>query len=111
MALPHKVDGADASGEAAESDLDAGAGEGEGAFLELLGDAFGGLAGQGWMEKIQELRSSTSPRAASIEERLDGFEHGVGRRRSEGWLHGLPDIFWRAAQGRGGGHSPGLRIG
>jgi len=103
-----EIDNASASVQTAEFQLDTGVGEGQHAASELVRYALRCVAGEGRLQKVQELGGAAGPLAALLEEGADGFDHRVRRRqRSEGLLHFL---FGTAKRGAGS-HGPSNRVG
>jgi hypothetical protein len=70
----------------------------------VLGDAFGGLASDNRLKKVQELGGGAGEVAALLEEGTDGLGNGVGRG---GKIEGQAHFILGAGKGGGGGHGPG----
>jgi hypothetical protein len=70
----------------------------------VLGDAFGGLASDNRLKKVQELGGGAGEVAALFEEGKDGLDNGV---RRGGKIEGQTHFILGASKGGGGGHGPG----
>ena len=96
-----QVDHLDASGEAAELDVDGGVGQGEDGFIELHPQGSRGFAER---YQLEQVGCGADPVGGVMHEGAHGNDEGVGWRRGvEGLLH----FVGCAVEGGGGGLGPG----